>query len=121
MGELRSHFRPEFLNRVDDVVLFKPLVLEEIKRIVLLMVEDIRRRLSDRNICLELSDEAAGFIAEAGFDPVYGARPLKRFLQHEVETRIGREIIAGDVGEGAVIVLDVEDDRLTVRARPPKE
>jgi ATP-dependent Clp protease ATP-binding subunit ClpB len=121
MQELRSHFRPEFLNRVDDIVLFKPLTLEEIKRIVDLQTEDLRRRLEDRNIHLELTDAARELVARQGFDPVYGARPLKRYLQHEVESRIGRALVAGDVQEGAVLKVDAQGGALAVAIENPKE
>ena len=97
MAELRAHFRPEFLNRVDDIVLFKPLTQPEIERIVDLMLDDLRARLGERRMTLEISDEARRFIAQQGFDPVYGARPLRRFIAREVETRIGRALLAGDV------------------------
>ena len=107
MREMRSHFRPEFLNRVDDIVLFKPLRLEEIERIVDLQVADLRKRLAERNVTLELTPEAREFVARQGYDPVYGARPLKRFLQHELETRIGRALIAGEVREGARVRVGV--------------
>lgn len=114
LREMRVHFRPEFLNRVDDIVLFKPLILEEIKHIVDLMTDDIRSRLAERNIAIELTDAAREFVAREGFDPVYGARPLRRFLQHEVETKIGREIIAGGVTAGATIKVDAKEDGLLV-------
>ena len=114
MADMRAHFRPEFLNRVDDVVLFKPLTLEEITRIVDLLVADLRVRLSDYNIELTLTDTAKTFVAEAGFDPVYGARPLKRYLQHELETRLARAILASEVPQGAMIQVDVIDDALHV-------
>ncbi len=120
MADLRAHFRPEFLNRVDDIVLFKPLTLPEIERIVRLLVADLEARLADRRITLELTDAAVEHIAAAGHDPVYGARPLKRFLQHELETRIGRELIAGSVAEGSAIRVDFdESDGLTVRTEEP--
>ncbi len=119
MRDLRAHFRPEFLNRVDDLVLFKPLTLEEITKIVDLLVDELRGRLADRDVKLELSDEAKRFVAEAGFDPVYGARPLKRYLQHELETRVGRAIIAGEVVDGATIRVDAGDEGLTVDVTPP--
>jgi ATP-dependent Clp protease ATP-binding subunit ClpB len=114
MADLRGHFRPEFLNRVDDIVLFKPLTLQEIERIVDLQIEDLRRRLADRHMALELTEAARAFIAKEGYDPVYGARPLKRFISHEVETRLGRALLSGDIGEGAVIVIDARDDDLVV-------
>jgi ATP-dependent Clp protease ATP-binding subunit ClpB len=113
-AELRRHFRPEFLNRVDDIVLFKPLTLEEIERIVDLMTEDLRRRLTERRITLELTDEARALVARQGFDPVYGARPLRRFIAREVETRIGRALLSGDVRDGAVVRVDAKDGELTV-------
>jgi ATP-dependent Clp protease ATP-binding subunit ClpB len=117
MAELRGHFRPEFLNRVDETVLFKPLTLEEIEHIVDLLIDDVRRRLSDRRLELELSEPARIFIAREGYDPVYGARPLRRFIQREVETRVGRALVAGEVEEGGTIVIDVEADQLTILFR----
>ncbi|MEO0965524.1 MAG: ATP-dependent chaperone ClpB [Planctomycetota bacterium] len=110
MADLRSHFRPEFLNRVDDVVLFSPLTLQEIERIVDLLAADLQSRLADRRITLELTDAARRHIAQAGFDPIYGARPLKRYLQHELETRVGRAIIAGEVAEGSRVTIDAGSD-----------
>jgi ATP-dependent Clp protease ATP-binding subunit ClpB len=120
MREMRQHFRPEFLNRVDDIVLFKPLTIAEIERIVDLLTAELRKRLADRDIQLVLSDAAREFIARKGFDPVYGARPLRRFLQHELETRIGRALIAGDVLEGAKIHVDVREDALTTAIENPE-
>jgi ATP-dependent Clp protease ATP-binding subunit ClpB len=120
MREMRQHFRPEFLNRVDDIVLFKPLTIAEIERIVDLLTAELRKRLADRDIQLVLSDAAREFIARKGFDPVYGARPLRRFLQHELETRIGRALIAGDVLEGATIHVDVREDALTTAIENPE-
>jgi ATP-dependent Clp protease ATP-binding subunit ClpB len=117
MGDLRAHFRPEFLNRVDDIVLFKPLTLAEIERIVELQIDDVRRRLSDRRLGLELTEAARALIARAGYDPVYGARPLRRYIQREVETRIGRALLSGDIRDGATIRLDVDGDELTVTWR----
>jgi ATP-dependent Clp protease ATP-binding subunit ClpB len=120
MREMRSHFRPEFLNRVDDIVLFKTLSLDEIKQIVGLQVEDLQRRLDEHRIHLKLSDAAAQHVAEAGYDPVYGARPLKRYLQRELETRIGRAIVAGEVLDGSVVTVDLEDDKLTIHTEAPE-
>jgi ATP-dependent Clp protease ATP-binding subunit ClpB len=110
MADLRSHFRPEFLNRVDDIVLFKPLSQAEITEIVDLLVAGLAKRLEDRRITLVLTDAAKRYVAEHGYDPVYGARPLKRYLQHEVETRVGRSIIAGDVPDGATLTVDVDGE-----------
>ena len=114
------HFRPEFLNRVDDIVLFKPLTLAEIQEIVDLLTEDLRRRLSDRRIGLDMTDEAREFVARKGYDPVFGARPLKRFLQRELETRIGRALIGGDILDGARITVDVDDGTLVVGHHNPE-
>jgi ATP-dependent Clp protease ATP-binding subunit ClpB len=115
MEELRAHFRPEFLNRVDEIVLFKPLTLEDIEHIVDLQIADLATRLSDRRLTLELTEPARLLIARHGYDPVYGARPLRRYIQREVETRLGRALIAGDILDGALITLDAEDDELIVR------
>jgi ATP-dependent Clp protease ATP-binding subunit ClpB len=114
MAELRRHFRPEFLNRVDDMVLFKPLTLSEIEEVVALMVGELRARLAARRIELDISAAAREYIARQGFDPVYGARPLRRYLQRELETRIGRALIAGEVEDGARIYVDLENDQLVV-------
>ncbi|MEM9557776.1 MAG: ATP-dependent chaperone ClpB [Acidobacteriota bacterium] len=119
MREMRGHFRPEFLNRVDDIVLFAPLQLGEIQQIVGLLLDDLRARLADRRIEIELTDAAREHIARAGYDPVYGARPLKRYLQRQLETRIGRALIAGDVMEGATVEVGLEHGELAVSIRPP--
>jgi ATP-dependent Clp protease ATP-binding subunit ClpB len=120
MGELRSHFRPEFLNRVDEIVLFKPLKLEEIERIVDLLVQGLRRRLEDRDIELELTPEARELIASEGFDPVYGARPLRRFIQREVETKIARALIGGQALGGAKVRVRRESGQLRVDIEPTR-
>ncbi|MEA2600571.1 MAG: ATP-dependent Clp protease ATP-binding subunit ClpB [Acidobacteriota bacterium] len=121
MRELRSHFRPEFLNRVDDIVLFRTLTLPEIERIVDLQTEDLRKRLADRGVRLELTEPARVLVARQGFDPVYGARPLKRYLQHELESKIGRALIAGEVHDGALLRVDVQGGQLAVAIENPKE
>ena len=121
MGDLRDHFRPEFLNRVDEIVLFKPLTLEEIERIVELQIADVRRRLEDRRLALELTEDARVLIARLGYDPVYGARPLRRFIQREVETRIARALLSGEIRDGATIRLTAEDGEVVVRWRQPDE
>ena len=114
MGELRRHFRPEFLNRVDDIVLFKPLTQGEIEHIVDLMFEELRVRLADHRMTLDVTEDACRYIARQGFDPVYGARPLRRFIAREVETRIGRALLAGDVPDGSLIRVDLHDGALVV-------
>jgi ATP-dependent Clp protease ATP-binding subunit ClpB len=119
MAELRGHFRPEFLNRVDDIVLFKPLTQTEIERIVELMFDDLRSRLAARQMSLEITEETRGFIARQGFDPVYGARPLRRFIAREVETRIGRALVAGDVLDGATIRVGLAGADITVTYQNP--
>ncbi|MEX0775556.1 MAG: ATP-dependent chaperone ClpB [Phycisphaeraceae bacterium] len=119
MSALRQGFRPEFLNRVDDIIIFKPLTLEQIKKIVRLQVQDIRRRLAERGLKLELTDAAADLVAQEAYDPVYGARPLKRYLQHQVETKIGRALLAGDVPEGATVKVDARDEQLTIEVERP--
>jgi ATP-dependent Clp protease ATP-binding subunit ClpB len=117
--DLKTHFRPEFLNRVDDVVIFKPLTQPEVERIVDLLAQDLQKRLKDRNIDLLITPKARSFIAEAAYDPVYGARPLKRYIQRNVETAIGRKIIAGEVKDGGTIRVDSSGDALTVEASKP--
>jgi ATP-dependent Clp protease ATP-binding subunit ClpB len=114
MKELRGHFRPEFLNRIDEIVLFKPLTLEEITSIVDLLLADVTKRLREREISLEVTAAAKKYIAEAGYDPVYGARPLKRYIQRELETKVGRALIAGQLQPGSVIRVDVDADGLRV-------
>jgi ATP-dependent Clp protease ATP-binding subunit ClpB len=119
LGELRRHFRPEFLNRVDDIVLFKTLSIEEIEAIVDLQTAELRQRLAERGIRLDMTPAARGFVARQGYDPTYGARPLKRFLQHQLESKIGRAIVSGEAVEGTAIEVDVEDGALAVRLRSP--
>jgi ATP-dependent Clp protease ATP-binding subunit ClpB len=117
MADLREHFRPEFLNRVDETVLFAPLRIEQLERIVDLQIDSVRRRLADRRLELELTEDAKVFIAREAYDPVYGARPLRRFIQREVETRIGRALIAGDIVDGSTIVVEVADGELVISWR----
>jgi len=119
LAEMRGYFRPEFLNRLDEIVLFKPLTLAEIERIVELMLADVRSRLADRQMKLEVRDGAKHFIAEQGFDPVYGARPLRRFIARQVETPIGRVLLGGDVRDGAVIRVDYTGGELAVSYENP--
>jgi ATP-dependent Clp protease ATP-binding subunit ClpB len=116
MNELKAGFRPEFLNRVDDIVLFKPLHIEEVKKIADLLAAQLKGRLKDQRITLEISEEALGFIAKAGYDPVYGARPLKRYLQRELETRVARAIIGGEVLEGGTLKVDLENGVLCIKS-----
>ena len=114
MTELSGHFRPEFLNRVDDIVLFHPLGIAQIERIVDLLLAELRDRLSEQRITLVLTEPARHLIASEGYDPVYGARPLRRFISHEVETRIGRALLSGEAREGVTILVDATGGELTV-------
>jgi ATP-dependent Clp protease ATP-binding subunit ClpB len=116
MSRLRSHFRPEFLNRVDDVVLFKPLQKHEIKQIVGLMTSDLEVRLQQQGIAFEITEEAKDFIAGEGYDPVYGARPLRRFIAREVETPIARFLVARSLDEGSRVIVDTGPEGLQVRS-----
>ena len=110
MNDLRTHFRPEFLNRLDEVILFKPLTKENIGRIVDLCIRDLNKRLSDRELTIELTDTAKAYITDNGYDPVYGARPLKRYLQKYVETLAAKLILGDGVREGSNIVIDLSED-----------
>jgi ATP-dependent Clp protease ATP-binding subunit ClpB len=115
LGELRSKFKPEFLNRLDDIVIFNPLGEGQIKAIVELFFAMIAKKVEERNIVIELTDAAKSVIAEAGFDPVYGARPLKRALYEIVEDRLADLILGGEVTEGSHVVFDAEHETITVR------
>lgn len=119
LAELRGHFRPEFLNRVDDIVLFTPLTLPQIEHIVGLQLTDLRNRLSERRIDLDITPDARRLVAERGFDPVYGARPLRRYIAHEVETKIGRALLRGDIEPGGTITVTVVDGELVVAYAEP--
>ena len=112
---LKASFRPEFLNRLDEIVFYKPLQKENIGKIVDLMLEDLKYRLSGKNLKLEVSEAAKDYIIEKGYDPNYGARPLKRLIQSEVETLIAREIIKKDIAAGTTLKVDAEGGRLTVK------
>ena len=112
MGELRRHFRPEFLNRVDDIVLFKPLAEAELGEIVRLQAADLQARLVQRGLCMTLSESVVAYLARTGYDPVYGARPLKRLIQRELETPLARRIVAGDVADGDTVVVETCDGGL---------
>ncbi len=117
MGDLRGHFRPEFLNRLDEIIMFKPLTKNNIGKIVDLMVRELSDRLADQELSLELTDAAKQMVVDNGYDPVYGARPLKRYLQNYVETLTAKKILSGDVHAGDTIVLDVKDGEFTVSTK----
>lgn len=112
MGSLRSHFRPEFLNRLDEIILFKPLTKNNIGSIINLILDDLNARLKDRELKIEISDDAKQYIVDNGYDPVYGARPLKRYMTKYVETLSAKLILSGSVGEGDTIIIDVKDGEL---------
>jgi ATP-dependent Clp protease ATP-binding subunit ClpB len=114
MAELRKSFRPEFLNRIDETILFKPLTLEEITTIVDLLLADLNKRLADRRVTVVLDKKAKDWAAEKGYDPVFGARPLRRFLQRNIETKLARALIKGEVGEGSAVTFTVERDELVM-------
>ena len=117
MNELRAHFRPEFLNRLDETIMFKPLTKENVTAIIDLLLKDVNERLVEREISIELTDEAKAFVVEGGYEPMYGARPLKRYLQKHVETLAARLILEGNVGRCDVIVIDVVDGKLSGRIK----
>ncbi|MBF0502653.1 MAG: ATP-dependent chaperone ClpB [Candidatus Riflebacteria bacterium] len=121
LADLRAAFRPEFLNRVDDIILFKPLSLVDLGNIVELLVADLRKRLAERRITLELSDDARTWLINKGYSPVYGARPLKRTLQKEVETRLARAIIANEICDGGTARVELKNGELFVQNIAPKE
>jgi ATP-dependent Clp protease ATP-binding subunit ClpB len=116
-ADLRGRFRPEFLNRLDGIIMVRPLSKENIAGIVKLMIADVNRRLSDRGITLSLTDSAMETVVRDGYDPVYGARPLKRYIQKHVETEAARIILTGDVGRGSVIEIDADGGQPTSRVR----
>ena len=117
MNDIRAHFRPEFLNRLDEIIMFKPLTKQNIGMIVDLMVKELDKRLADQELSLELTDAAKNNVIENGYDPVYGARPLKRYLQKYVETLAARKILSGDVHAGDTLLLDVENGEFIVRIK----
>ena len=117
MADLRGHFRPEFLNRLDEIIMFKPLTKDNVGKIVDLMVKELSDRLADQELSLELTDAAKQMVVDNGYDPVYGARPLKRYLQNYVETLTAKKILSGDVHAGDTIVLDVKDREFTVSTK----
>ena len=117
MNDLRGHFRPEFLNRLDEIIMFKPLTKDNVGKIVDLMVKELSDRLADQELSLELTDAAKQMVVDNGYDPVYGARPLKRYLQNYVETLTAKKILSGDVHAGDTLVLDVKDGAFTVSTK----
>ena len=121
MNDLRAHFRPEFLNRLDEIIMFKPLTKDNIGHIIDLMMDEINGRLTEQEISLKLTEASKNFVIEGGYEPMYGARPLKRFLQKNVETLAAREILSGEVRGGDTIVIDAQDGQLVTRIEHDKE
>ena len=117
MNEMKSRFKPEFLNRVDDIIMFKPLDKNEIKKIIDIFMKDLKRRLHDKNISIEVTNDAKDIMAKEGYDPVYGARPLKRYIGNTLETMIARMIIAGTIYNGCTIVVDGKDDNIDINVK----
>ena len=117
MGELRRAFRPEFLNRLDEIIMFKPLTKENLSGIIDILMEGLKKRLADKTLRLEVTDAAKSLIIERGFDPIYGARPLKRYLQSAAETLIAKEILRGELAAGSTLVLDAENGELSCRKK----
>lgn len=114
MGVVRSAFRPEFLNRLDDIVMFDPLSQDDLVRIVDTALAKLNKRLAERRITIEVSDQAKAWLAETGFDPVYGARPLRRLVQSTIEDQLARRVLAGEVADGATVTFDAVDDNLVI-------
>ena len=115
MREMKGRFKPEFLNRLDDIILFKPLNNEGIKKIIDIFLEDVKKRLKDKNITMSITEEAKELLAREGYDPVYGARPLKRYIENTLETSIARMIIAGEIYDGSNITVDAENDKIVIK------
>ena len=116
MADLRAHFRPEFLNRLDETIMFKPLTKDNIHGIIDLLIADLNKHLEEKEISIRLTDAAKNYVVEGGYDPMYGARPLKRFLQKHVETLAAKLMLQGGVGADQTIVIDVENGSLTARS-----
>ena len=118
MQQLRMHFRPEFLNRIDDIIIFKPLTKNEIRQIVQLTLKDLNKRLNEKNIEIKFTQKAIDETVAEGYDPVYGARPLKRFIQHNIETMLAKMIIRGDIQDGQKVLIDKGDQGFVLVNQP---
>ncbi|MEO1401989.1 MAG: ATP-dependent chaperone ClpB, partial [Cyanobacteria bacterium J06635_1] len=116
LDAMRTNFRPEFLNRVDEMIIFHGLQREQLRQIVTLQLKRLEQRLEERKMSLQLSTAAIDFLAEVGYDPVYGARPLKRAIQRELETQIAKSILRGDFSEGDTLRVDIENERLAFKS-----
>ncbi len=117
MNEMKHRFKPEFLNRVDDIIMFKPLDKEGIKKIIDIFMQALRKRLIEKDIEIEVSDKAKEIMAKEGYDPIYGARPLKRYISNTLETIIAKKMIAGDVYSGCTVVIDGDNENINVSVK----
>ena len=117
INELRAHFRPEFLNRLDEIIMFKPLTKKDVGQIIDLLIKDVNKRLVEREVSIELTDAAKEYVVEGGYEPMYGARPLKRYMQKHIETLAAKLILEGNVGRGCNILIDVADGKLTAKVK----
>ena len=117
MGEMKRRFKPEFLNRVDDIIMFKALDKEEIKKIIDIFIKSLANRLKEKDIDIEITDSAKEIMVREGYDPVYGARPLKRYIGNTLETMIARKLIAGDIYSWCTIIVDGEDDNISIKVK----
>ena len=117
MSEMKRRFKPEFLNRVDDIIMFKALDKEEIKKIIDIFIKSLANRLKDKDIDIEITDAAKEIMVREGYDPVYGARPLKRYIGNTLETMIARRMIAGEIYNGCTIVVDGQDDNIIINVK----
>ena len=115
MNSLKGSFRPEFLNRLDEIIMFKPLTKDNIANIIDLVIADINKRIADKEMTITLSEKAKDYIAESAYDPVYGARPLKRYIQKNIETSLAKEILAGRAGQGDNLTVDVSDGTFIIK------
>ena len=115
MEGVGHHFRPEFINRIDEVVVFHPLIREQIRAICRIQIQNLEQRLKERDITLKVTDAALDYLGEAGFDPVYGARPLKRAIQQDLENTLAQDILAGKVGSGDVVTADITVGRIVIK------
>ena len=121
LGEVKKAFKPEFLNRIDSVVVFHPLNKEQIREIVDLMLANVTKQLSEKEIKLKVSDEAKDFLGKKGYDEIYGARPLRRVIQEMLEDRISEDILRGNFKAGDIISVDMEEDNIVISAAPPED
>lgn len=112
---LKQNFRPEFLNRLDEIIFYKPLMKDEISQILELLIKDLEKRLEDKNITLKLTDKAKDYLIDNGYDEVYGARPLKRFVQKKLETLIARKILSEEILPGSKVTVDCKDGELIIK------